>query len=553
MFFSRQKWFDYTVLTIFLSSLFFAFLGNRPLASPDEGRYAEIPREMVESGEYITPHLNGLKYFEKPPLVYWLESLPLKMGFTSEFSLRFPIALFALLGCLAVYSYTSSIYSRSSGYLSAIVLGTSVLYFSLARLIILDLVLTVFLSFGLFSFIRGIKSIGTERRVQLALASMALGCAVLTKGLIGLVLPLGIIGLWVISLNKWKDLRPLYLPTNLLIFCAIALPWHILVALKNPEFFDFYFIREHFERYFTVIHRRMQPFWFFMPITVIGFLPWTLFLPRAFKNFISFKFKDWKIYDLESFLLIWIGFIFVFFSLSSSKLIPYILPIFPPLAIIVGRFLAYVLETNYSTKVEAFFYLLITIALVFLTPIIIERYSDTDLYQKLSLYFPYIKFSMIGGSLIFLILSFFNKPYLKIISLLVFHIIFLFVLNAASPLIQKASMKPFASYVETHLPKNTEVIVYGIYPQDLPFYLKKTVKILNWSGELDFGKNSNPENEIFLTPETFKEIWSSSVPACVVTTRTRVPEMHFPKSANPEIVYQHEDHVLVCKPHRMSL
>ena len=543
----NNKWFDSALLVLFLSALFFTCLGGRPLASPDEGRYAEIPREMVESGEYITPHLNGLKYFEKPPFVYWLESLPLKMGFSSEFSLRFPIALFALLGCLAVYGYASRVYSRTTGYLSAITLGTSVLYFSLARLILLDLVLTVFMSFGLFAFIRGIKSIGGERRIQLALASASFACAVLTKGLIGLILPLAIIGIWVISLNKWKDLRPLYLPTNLIIFCAIALPWHILVSLKNPEFFDFYFIREHFERYFTVIHRRMQPWWFFIPITVVGFLPWIFFLPRALKNFIPFKFKDWKVYDLEAFLLIWVGFIFVFFSFSSSKLIPYILPIFPPLAIIIGRFLTYIIEGNRSTKIEAACYFLATAVLAISTPLLAEKYSDTQLYHSLTPYFFYIRFYLIGGSLLFLVLSFLPNPRWKIWGLIGFHIAFLFTLNAAGPLLQKTSMKPFASYIKRNLPPESEIIVYAIYPQDLPFYLSKTVKILNWSGELDSGREFNPDNKIFLTPETFKNIWSSSTPACVITTRSRIPEISSNQSSKPEILYQQDDYVLICK------
>ncbi|UNM06332.1 MAG: phospholipid carrier-dependent glycosyltransferase [Holosporaceae bacterium] len=195
---------DYLFLIIGLGVLFLVGLGSRPLSSPDEGRYVEIPREMVVSGDYVTPHLNGLKYFEKPPFVYCLEAAPLKLGFTSEFAMRLPIAFFALLGCLVCYAFATRIFSRSAGLISAAVLATSTLYFALSRIILLDLVFSVLIAAGLFSFIVGIKlSPGKERRFHLLITAITTGLAVLTKGLIGIVFPLGIIGLWVILLNKW--------------------------------------------------------------------------------------------------------------------------------------------------------------------------------------------------------------------------------------------------------------------------------------------------------------------------------------------------------------
>lgn len=182
---------DYLFLIIGLGVLFLVGLGNRPLSSPDEGRYVEIPREMVMSGDYVTPHLNGLKYFEKPPFVYWLEAVPLKLGFTSEFAMRLPIAFFALLGCLSCYAFAARTFSRSTGLISAVVLGTSTLYFALSRIILLDLVFSVLTASGLFAFIIGIKlSPGKERRFHLLIAAITTALAVLTKGLIGIVFPL---------------------------------------------------------------------------------------------------------------------------------------------------------------------------------------------------------------------------------------------------------------------------------------------------------------------------------------------------------------------------
>lgn len=545
---TKPLWLDYLFLIAILGALFLVNLGNRPFSSPDEGRYTEIPREMVQSGDYLTPHLNGLKYFEKPPFVYWFETLPLKLGFSSEFAMRLPIALFALLGCLSVYAYARRVYRRSAGLLSAIVLGTSILYFALGRLILLDLVLGVFLSMGLFSFIIGIKlCIGKERRIHLGFASASFACAVLTKGLIGLVLPIAIIGIWVIGLNKWKDLLPLYLPTNLLIFFGISLPWHILVSIQNPEFFDFYFIHEHFERYLTTVHRRAQPFWFFIPIFIIGFFPWIFFLPKAIKNFIPKKMKDWKVYDLEAFLIVWSLFIALFFSFSSSKLIPYIIPIFPPMAIVVGRFLAYVIESEKSTKIEATLYFIISTALAFGIPFVLQERNDPDLFVSLMPYFFSIKVYLITGSGLFLIFSFLEKLKKgRFWVLTLFHVLFLFTINATGSFVQKMSMKPFAEYIKNNISEEAHIVFYNMYAQDLPFYLNKTVKILDWSGELDFGKKIEPKNSTFLTRGKFTNLWKTEKNMCVISKKNFIPGIPF-SGKTPPILLEKEEYVLLCK------
>ena len=540
--------FDYFILTLLLSFLLFVGLGDRPLSSPDEGRYTEIPREMYVSGNYVTPHLNGLKYFEKPPLVYWLETIPLKLGASSEFYMRLPIAIFALLGCLSCYAFGKKIFSRWTGIISSLVLGTSILYFALARIILLDLVFSVFLAGGLFSFIVGIKDTRSiERRIHLGLSAIFFACAVLTKGLAGLVLPLGIIGAWVLLLNKWKELFPLYLPTNLLLFCGIVFPWHILVSQENPEFFHFYFIQEHVLRYLTTMHRRFQPMWFFIPIFLVGFLPWVLFVPKAIKNFIPCKLKDWKIYDVEAFLVIWFAFIFVFFSASSSKLIPYILPVFFPAAIIIGRYLYYATINEKSSKTEAWLYFFISWGLAYGIPFVLERRGDEALFISMLPYLKTIKITLGFGSILFLILCYsrFNKW--RFVSLGLSHIAFLFVINSSGVHLQKTSMKPFAAHIKAAYPQGASVVVYGFYPQDLPFYLNQTVHVLNWSGELDFGNRIDPQNKIYLTDPTFKKLWNKKKNICVVAAKNGIKEIQFPNSYEGKIIH-HDDYALLCKP-----
>ncbi len=543
----KPVWRDYFCLSVILGILFFSFLGARPLSTPDEGRYVEIPREMVVSGDYVTPHLNGLKYFEKPPLVYWIEAVPIKLGFFNEFAFRFPIALFALLGCLVVYGLSRHFYSRRAGLWSAVVLATSLLYYALSRIILLDLVLTVFMTSGLLSFFAGIKEDrGLTRRKWLAFSAISLALAVLTKGLVGLLIPLGIIAVWITVFNKWSLLRPLYLPTNLLLFLAIALPWHILVSLKNPSFFDFYFIHEQFERYFTTIHRRHQPFWFFIPITILGFLPWTFFLPHGVKDIIPKTFRDWKIYDFESFLMVWIIFIFIFFSCSNSILIPYILPIFPPLAIIVGRFLSYVWKNHLKIGPEICFYCVFYLTLILGSVYAFQRLHLEIIPQPLFLAISQVLTLGAISIIVLLLLYFWKGTRWALGAILVSHLSLIFILNKGGVYIQKTSTKALAQKVLSSYPNNVEVATYYSYFQDLPVYLQKTVKIVSWSGELDFGSQLDPQNKTMLTDTEFAKSWNSHKIICVVTKEDLYNGVLHMARSKPFILGTKDEVIVAC-------
>lgn len=536
---------DYFLLTGLLSFLFFIGLGERPLSSPSEARYAEIPREMVENQDYITPRLNGLKYFEKPPFVYWIEAAPLKLGFTSEFALRFPIALFGILGCLLCYAFGNRIYSRKTGVASAVVLGTSILYYALTRVILLDLVFSVFVAATLFSFMIGVKCTpGKERFIHLILSACFIALAVLTKGLAGIVLPAGTIGLWLFFTGKWRALKPLYLIPCLLIFAVIVLPWHIFVAQKNPEFFNFYFIHEHFTRYLTTVHRRFQPFWFFVPTFLIGFLPWSLFLPKAFKSFIPRNIKSWKIYDVEAFLSLWIGFVFIFFSISSSKLVPYILPVFFPCAVIVGRHIVNVIDNQKSTKVEAWIYLMMACGLAYGVPSFLMLRGDTQLLSDLSCYIKLLKPILVVGSLGFLFLSYSRFSKWRFLPLVLSHIGLLVILNNAGTYLQKASMKPLVEHILTNHAR-AQTVVYGFYPQDLPYYLKRTVQVASWHGELDFGQSIEPHKKIYISDAALQTEWYKGNPLCVISKKDRLGVLS-KLLGTPKARYMHDTYTLQC-------
>lgn len=292
---------DILLLCLLIGGLFSFMLGSRPLNVPDEARYSEIPREMLASHDFVTPHINGVKYFEKPPLIYWLQAASLKTFGLNEWSIRGTDALLALLGCLGTYFAARKLYDRKTGLFAAITLSTSLLYFVLARVITLDMSVSVFISFALFSFIL--------RYYYWVYIFAAL--AVLAKGLIGIIFPGSIILLWLIYTGHWKILRECKLISGTLIFLAITLPWHILVQIKNPEFFNYYFITQQFSRYLTMSAGRYEPIWYFVPMLLLGLFPWTGFLwgakqvfnKKRSQRFIFINCYNIYIYFLLSFAL----------------------------------------------------------------------------------------------------------------------------------------------------------------------------------------------------------------------------------------------------------
>lgn len=332
---SEGRWVrDVIILLALFGALFLTGLGSAPLIDPDEGRYAEIPREMLERGDFVTPTLNYIKYFEKPPLLYWLNAGSMKILGQNEFAARLPSALAGLFTIIITYSAARTLFNRKTGLLAAIILGSCAGFLVQSRIILTDMVLTCCLTAALFCFLLATRSATPYKRSFFSLFFIFCGLAVLTKGLIGMVLPAGIIFWFLVIGKRWHLLREIPWISGLTLFLVVTAPWFVLVSLKNPEFLHFFFIHEHFQRYTSTIHHRNQPIWFFLPIVVLIMLPWSFFLPgslsHAWKERISSK-------GTSLFLLIWPLVILFFFSFSESKLIPYILPTIPPLALLIAQ------------------------------------------------------------------------------------------------------------------------------------------------------------------------------------------------------------------------
>jgi 4-amino-4-deoxy-L-arabinose transferase-like glycosyltransferase len=481
-------WLDLLVLAILLGIFFAIFLGSYPLTTPDGGRYAEIAREMVANKDYIVPHLNGVLYFEKPVLYYWLEAFSIHLFGLSEWSMRLWQAIFGIAGCLITYTAGRRFYNRATGILACLILATSILYFLMCHLITLDVAVAVLITASLVAFLFGAFEINNfKRRMYFWLAFALAGLAVMTKGLIGIVFPCMIVGFWIMVLNGWKSLKKWYLPSSIIIFLLITLPWHILIQLKHPEFFHFYFIEQQLSRYGTMSAGRYQPIYFFFFIMFLGFFPWSSFFCQAIKHAWP-TWKQRKQYKINIFLLLWFFLIFIFFSISDSKLIPYILPIFPPAAILTAHYLI-------SFKNQKTLGIKIGFSLLSLLGILsgIALYAITFYYKEMSNVLIAHKFltalaivitiTTLSSTIVFW--KYKLKP--ALIVLISGIVIFLVILICAIPYINDRSVKSFAEQIIKIQKPGDEIIIYDTYYQDLPFYARQRVNVVRWTNELKFG------------------------------------------------------------------
>jgi 4-amino-4-deoxy-L-arabinose transferase-like glycosyltransferase len=473
-------------------------LGSAPLANPDEGRYAEVPREMLATNDWVTPRLNGVPYFEKPPLVYWAVAVCEKVLGPSEWSLRLTPSLFALGGILTAYAAGRKIYGREAGIWSAIVLGTSLLYVALSRLLLLDMAVSVLMSSTLFCFILAVREPPGARRRWLyygLYASAAL--ATLTKGFIGFLLTGAVMFLWLLIFGQWKRLRPMHLPTGILLFLAIAAPWHILVNQRNPGWAHFYIIYEHWQRYTETGHARTGQFWIFVPIVLLGLFPWTGFLWCAFRDALAGGWAKRKENAEAWFFATWAIFIFLFFSKSQSKLIPYILPVFPPIAVLIGKWLAQTLhESDAYDRMKAalrtFGFLCGLLAAALCVAVLSPRLIHDAHARTVLAPYAYIIASIlcIGGlrAMVPRGGSGSEKGRGAVVALTATLVFMFGMLAIARPAIQettKPGTKDIALAATTLIGADDKVYHYHNYFQDFPYYTGRVVGLVRYQDELE--------------------------------------------------------------------
>ena len=332
---SKSRWVAGAFLICALT--WFAGLEYRGLFTPDEGRYADIAREMLDSNDWVTPRVNGIKYLEKPPLQYWATAGAFAVLGVDEWTARLWPAYTGFLGIALMAFAGFRLAPRSPWLPTALMAAGCWGYFLGAQFLTLDMGLTFFLTVAMLAFLlsrrAGIASSAERGWMILAWAGMA--CAVLSKGIVGIVIPALALLVYVALERDPSPLKRLHWAPGLAAFAAIAVPWFVLAQQRNPEFFHFFFVQEHFERYLLPDHHRPGPWWYFVPVLLVGLLPWTPSIPAALAR--AWKAPAGPGFKLDRFLVIWAGVVVVFFSVSHSKLPGYVLPAVPAILLLFAR------------------------------------------------------------------------------------------------------------------------------------------------------------------------------------------------------------------------
>jgi 4-amino-4-deoxy-L-arabinose transferase-like glycosyltransferase len=510
---------DGILLMIGLATLFLVGLGSHPYLVPSEARYIEIPRQMIETGDWITPRLNGVKYFEKPPLFYWIQAAHMKYFGLGEFSGRFWTAMMMLMICMVTFVAATKKFGRLEGILSTLVLGSCILSFILSRIAMLDVPVSLCLTVCLFSFMFAYDMPPSRKQDGLlALMYAASGFAVLAKGLIGILIPAMIIGSFIALSNRWKLLLNVRLIPGLFIFLLVAAPWHILAGQATPEFYHFYFIHEHFQRFLTDTHDRTKPFWFFTIVLALGFFPWTAFLYQSIAARVKAAWAERKQNGDDLYLLLWIVMPFMFFNISSSKLIPYIFPIFPALAIITGRYLAQQWREGVSKSFMRGAYFIPAIILVFSAIYPVSLITDskiastfTPIMTEANILTAFL-FMLAVGLYLCLRAKMQAPALIKVIlvSAILFVSSICYVAPLAATRASQNSVKDYAHYLNEHLKPSDEVAVFIHYPHDLPVYINRNVTVVDVFGEMSFGHSIDESvHDRLVDRPTFLERWNA--------------------------------------------
>jgi 4-amino-4-deoxy-L-arabinose transferase-like glycosyltransferase len=304
-----------------------------PLIDRDEGRYAEAAREMLASGDWLVPRQFGIPYLEKPPLFYWLTAAACGLVGLDEYGARLVSALAAAFGVLSTGLFARRMFGPRAGLASATILATSGLYFVLARVAVTDMLFSVLLAGALLSYFLA----ETEGRSYAPFWLLA-AAATLTKGPVAPVL-CGLVGLGHLAVRgSWQSLRMRRFWVGLPLYLIVVLPWFVLIELRYPTFLDFYVYKEHVLRVAGDEHR--EAFYWYLPWLLAGFLPWTPVLLAGLPAIRRGTEEDSPAGSAARFAVIWVAVVFVFFSVPRGKLAPYILPVFPALAILLGDALA---------------------------------------------------------------------------------------------------------------------------------------------------------------------------------------------------------------------
>ena len=488
----------------------FATIQVRPMLDPDEGRYAQIPREMLASGDFITPRFNDLKYFEKPPLQYWATAgVYALFGFTEWTSRAWAVGLgFACLPL--IFAWTRRLYGDDAALTAVGALGVSPFFLVIGHLNLLDAAFTFWLTAAVLAFVLAQTAPpgGTaERRAMLAAWALA-ALAVLSKGIVVGVLAGSALVLYALIARDAQTWRRLHLSKGLALFGLVAVPWFLLVSLRNPSFPGFFFVHEHFTRFLTTVHQRVEPWWFFLPLLLAAVLPWLVPLARAAR-------AAWTAAPASAartpfrplrFLLIYAAVILAFFSASGSKLAPYILPMVPVLAVLTGAYLRDPGRlARHAARAAA--------------PLVVFVAAGLLIYSaRRNNYVPHeaLHWALAAAAVALLAAFASFRARLRPLSMVLLAVLgaslaWQFLMCEYTAIPPARSAKALVQAVRPFVSAHTPLYSVGQYRETISPYLGRTLQLAGYEGELRFGLDEEPWRRMSI--EQFAERWSAGGPA----------------------------------------
>lgn len=321
-----------------LAAFWLVFLnGVRLLTLPDEGRYTGVAWDMLRHGDISTPLLNGMPYFHKPPLFYWLDAISMRVFGMNEWAVRLPSVLGAWLALFATYAFVRRNYGVAAARITVLILATMPLFFGAAQFANMDMLVAGLISATVLAGAETIlrRDSGRPWRAMSALMGALAGLAFLAKGLIGPVLPGGVLFFWLLTRRDGRGMLALLRPMTLLAFAVVAVPWCVAMQARYPGFFHYFFVYQHFERFLDSGFNNKEPILFYVPVLIATALPWTLWGLGLFRLAFWKAERDPK--GIRRLMAIWGLVVLVFFSIPASKLVGYILPALPPLAFLLAE------------------------------------------------------------------------------------------------------------------------------------------------------------------------------------------------------------------------
>ncbi len=468
-------------------------LGSYGLIDVDEGRYAEVPREMFISGDWLTPRLNYLNFFDKPPLLYWGIALSYAIFGVTEFAARLVPALWALLGIVATYALGRRMFGPRAGFLSAIILLTSLMWTVMARVVLTDMAVSslVFCAIA-FWWLAQTAATAKERTRWLALFWISLGLGMLAKGPVAPVLCGGAIFVYLLVCKRWRDLRQMGWIWGIPLLIAVAAPWYIAIAARHPEYNNAFWYEQNFGRFTGAISKvdhSHGPLFLLQFLPVI-FFPWSVFaLPTLFYGWK----KLWPVRTQNQraavYLLGTVAFVLLFFSTSESKLITYILPVVPPLAILMAAYFDRLLSApklgvfiNVCGGIFAAILIIGGAVAWFIAPTKLDVKGASDTISHVA-----ALALMIWGLALAFALWKRSAPTLLGAMAGGYALCFMVGMALVSQILPGITTKPLIAQIKPGIGPDTEILAIG-FSQSLPFYTGKRMRVLGTPDELAHAK-----------------------------------------------------------------